>query len=329
MKSHRFWLLSGLATLALAWSGPHAAHAAQKAEYPTRPIELVVPYGSGGGNDLTARVLASVAADYLGQPVIIRIRPGAGSVVGLAEVARSRPDGYTLGWPGPHSLVISAFEKVPLDFMKDLIPIAQMVEWQWFLVVSKGSPFTSLDAFLKEARTKPGSILMANSGNLAIGHLPALELEMHAKAEFRHLPFDGGGPANSSVLTGSAHAVHAVTPAAVPRIQAGDFRGLAVTGKARHPALPDLPTYQELGFPIFTGINVGLVAPAGTPPEVIARLEKAMAEISRDKTYVALLKRLGDRPAFQDAKTYRETMRGYAESAQVVAKRLRAAGVIK
>jgi tripartite-type tricarboxylate transporter receptor subunit TctC len=326
MKSCLSWLLGGVATTILMVG---QAPAADAPKYPTRPIEIVVPYGAGGGNDLTARVMASVAPEYLGQPVVIRIRPGAGSVVGLAEVARSRPDGYTLAWPGPHAIVISAFEKVPLDFMRDLAPIAQMVDWQWFLVVGKGSAFKSLDSFLKEAKAKPGGIIMANSGNLAIGHLPALELEMHSKLEFRHLPFDGGGPANASVLSGVAHAVHAVTPAAVPRIQAGDFRGLAVTGKARHPGVPEVPTYQELGFPIFTGINVGLVAPAKTPPEILARLEKAMAEISKDKTYSALLKKMGDQPAYQDTKTYRETLQGYADSAQAVAKRLRETGVIK
>jgi tripartite-type tricarboxylate transporter receptor subunit TctC len=326
MTSFPVGLLGAVAALVLI-VGEATAADAQK--YPTRPIELVVPYGAGGGNDLTARVMAAVAADHLGQPVVIRIRPGAGSVVGLAEVARSRPDGYTLAWPGPHSVVISAFEKVPLDFLKDLAPIAQMVDWQWFLVVGKGSAFKSMESFLKEARAKPGGVIMANSGNLAIGHLPALELEMHSKAEFRHLPFDGGGPANASVISGTAHAVHAVTPAAVPRIQAGDFRGLAVTGKARHPGVPDVPTYQELGFPIFTGINVGLVAPAKTPPEIIARLERAMADISKDKTYIALLKKMGDQPAYQDTKTYRATMQGYAEASAAVAKRLRETGVIK
>jgi tripartite-type tricarboxylate transporter receptor subunit TctC len=328
MKSRRFWLISGLASVALALGVPPAVHA-QKGEYPTRPIELVVPYGAGGGNDLTARVMASVASDHLGRPVVIRIRPGAGSVLGLAEVARSRPDGYKLGWPGPHSVVISAFEKVPLDFMKDLIPIAQMVEWQWFLVVNKGSPFKSLEQFLKAARAKPGGIVMSNSGNLAIGHLPALQLERFAKVEFRHLPFDGGGPANASVLSGVSQAVHAVTPAAVPRILAGDFHALAVTGRTRHPSLPKLPTYEELGFKIYTGINVGLVAPAGTPSHIVDRLEKAMADISKDKTYVSLLKKLGDRPAYQDAKTYRATMQGYADSARTIAKSLREAGVIK
>lgn len=325
MRLNKLSLFGGLAAIMLAL----APIAAPAQDYPDRPIELVVPYGAGGGNDLTARVMAAVAPDYLGQPVVIRIRPGAGSITGLSEVARARPDGYTLGWPGPHSIVISAFQKVPLDFFKDLVPIAQMVEWQWFLVVPGDSPFNTLEDLIKHAKEKPGDILMANSGNLAIGHLPALELEHLAGVEFTHLPFDGGGPANAAVLSGSANAVHAVTPAAVPRILDGQFKALAVTGRQRHPDLPDVATYEEQGYPIYTGINVGLVAPAGTPPEVVQKLEKAMAEISKDKTYISLLKRMGDRPAYLDSKAYRENLRGYAESARKIAEVLRKAGVIE
>lgn len=325
MKRYRFWLINCLAGAAVALTG---AFAAQAQDYPTRPIELVVPYGAGGGNDLTARVMSAVAADHLGQPVVIRIRPGAGSVLGLAEVARSGADGYTLGWPGPHSLVISAFEDVPLDFMEDLIPIAQMVEWQWFLVVPPDAPYDTLDEFIEHAKENPGDVLMANSGNLAIGHLPALELEHLADAEFTHVPFDGGGPANASVLSGDTNAVHAVTPAAVPRILDGQLKALAVTGRERHPDLPDVATYEEQGYDIFTGINVGLVAPAGTPDEVVSFLEEKMKDISEDETYISLLGKLGDKPAYLDSEAYRESMQGYVDSAQSIAKVLREAGVI-
>lgn len=327
MRANRLWLLGSLAGLALALGAPVPAEAQE--DYPTRPIELVVPYGAGGGNDLTARVMAAVAADYLGQPVVIRLRPGAGSVLGLSEVARARPDGYTLGWPGPHAIVISAFEDIPIDPMEDLVPIAQMVEWQWFLVVPADSPYDTLDELIEHARENPGDILMANSGNLAIGHLPALELEHLAEVEFTHLPFDGGGPANTAVLSGDADAVHAVTPAAVPRILDGQFKALAVTGRERHPDLPDVATYEEQGYDIQTGINVGLVAPAGTPDEVVAKLEDAMRQISEDPTYVALLNRLGDEPAFLDSADYRENLQRYADSSKLVAEILREAGVIE
>lgn len=326
MKMNGRLLLSGLAAVVVAVSGPMAANAQE--DYPTRPIELVVPLGAGGGNDLTARVMAAVAPEYLGQPVVIRLRPGAGSVLGLSEVARSRPDGYTVAWPGPHALVISAFEDVPLDFMNDLIPVAQMVEWQWFLVVPADSPFDTLEEFVEHARENPGDLLMANSGNLAIGHLPPLELEQLAEVEFTHVPFDGGGPANASVLSGDADAVHAVTPAAVPRIQDGQWKALAVTGRERHPDVPDVPTYVELGYEIYTGINAGLVAPAGTPPEIVERLETAMAEISEDPTYVALLSKMGDEPAYLNSEDYAAVMQGYADSASTIAEVLREAGII-
>jgi tripartite-type tricarboxylate transporter receptor subunit TctC len=326
MGISRFRLLGGFASILLAMG---TSLGAQETDYPNRPIEIVVPYGAGGGNDLTARVMSAVAPDYLGQPVIIRLRPGGGGVVGLSEVARSNPDGYTLAWPGPHTIVISAFNEVPLDFLKDLTPVAQVVEWQWWLVVPADSPYNTLEEFLKHAKENPGDIIMANSGNLAIGHLPALELELLAGVEFTHLPFDGGGPANASIVSGDSDAVHAVTAAAVSQIQAGTYKALAVTGKSRHPDLPDVPTYEELGYPIFTGINVGLVGPAGLPPEIVAKLDEAMKKISEDKTYISLLGKLGDKPAFLDAAGYRASLETLDASAKAIAKKLRDSGVIQ
>lgn len=317
--------LAGAASALMLLCSPLAA----QSDYPNRPIELVIPYGAGGGNDLTARVMSSVAPDYLGQPMIIRIRPGAGGIVGLSEVARSKADGYTLAWPGPHALVIAAFNEVPLDFLNDLVPIAQMVEWNWWLVVPGDSPYNTLEEFVAYAKEHPGELVVANSGNLAVGHLPALQLEQLAEVEFTHLPFDGGGPANASVLSGDADAVHAVTPAAVPQILAGNFKALAVTGSTRHPELPDVATYAELGYPIATGVNVGLVGPAGTPPDVVAFLENAMREISEDKTYISLLKKLGDKPAYLDSAGYRASLEEYVTSSRKIAAQLKEAGVIQ
>lgn len=325
MTISRFLRVTGAVAALMLLTSPLAA----QSDYPNRPIELVIPYGAGGGNDLSARIMSSVAPDYLGQPVIIRIRPGAGSVLGLSEVARSKPDGYTLGWPGPHAIVISAFNEVPLDFLNDLIPVAQMLDWPWLLVVRADSPFNTLDEFLAYAKEHPGEIVMANSGNLAIGHLPALELEQLAGVEFTHLPFDGGGPANAAVLSGDADAVHGVPPAIIPQVEAGNFKVLAVTGKERHPALPDVPTYEEQGYPIQTAVIVGLVAPAGTPPEIVSFLEDAMKKISEDKTYKSLLGKLGEKPAYLNSADFRTKLEGYATSSKEIAKKLREAGVIQ
>jgi len=327
MTRSAFRLIAGAASALALMASPLMAQDAS--DYPNRPIELVVPYGAGGGNDLTARVMSAVAPDYLGQPVIIRIRPGAGSVLGLSEVARSKPDGYTLAWPGPHSLVISAFNDVPLDFLTDLKPIAQMISGPWWLVVRGDSPYNTLDEFLAYAKEHPGEIIMANSGNLAIGHLPALQLEEMAGVEFTHLPFDGGGPAYAAVISGDADAVHGVTAGVVPKLESGDFKALAVTGHERHPSAADVPTYEEQGYPIMTAINIGLAAPAGTPPEVIAKLETAMKEISEDKTYISLLNKLGETPAYLNSEAYTAVMQGFLDSSKPIAKKLRDAGVIQ
>jgi putative tricarboxylic transport membrane protein len=322
-----FHLIAGATSALALMASPLIAQ--DTSDYPNRPIELVVPYGAGGGNDLTARVMSAVAADYLGQPVIIRIRPGAGSVLGLSEVARSKPDGYTLAWPGPHSLVISAFNEVPLNFLTDLKPVAQMISGPWWLVVRGDSPYNTLEEFLTYAKGHPGEIIMANSGNLAIGHLPALQLEEMAGVEFTHLPFDGGGPAYAAVIAGDADSTHGVTAGVVPKLESGDFKALAVTGHERHPSAPDVPTFEEQGYPIMTTINIGLAAPAGTPPEVIAKLEEAMKAISEDKTYVSLLSKLGETPAYLNSEDYTEVMQGFLESATPIAKKLRDSGVIQ
>jgi hypothetical protein len=172
---------------------------------------------------------------------------------------------------------------VPLDFLSALEPVAQMHSGPWWLVVPGDSPFNTLEEFITFAKENPGEIVVANSGNLAIGHLPTLELERLAEVEFTHLPFDGGGPAYAAVLSGDADAVHGVTAGIVNQVRSGNFKALAVTGNERNPELPDVPTFAEQGYPINVGINIGLVAPAGTPPEVIAYLEEAMKKISRSR----------------------------------------------
>jgi tripartite-type tricarboxylate transporter receptor subunit TctC len=325
MKILRLRLVCTLAALLVL---PVLPVLAQNSDYPNRPIQLVIPYSAGGGNDITARVMSSVFADYLGQPLIIKLRPGSGGIIGLSEVARSKPDGYTLAWPGPHPIVISAFNKVPLDFLKDLIPVAQMIDWQWWLVVKADSPYNTLAEFISYAKAHPGELVVSNSGNLAIGHLPALELEQLAGVEFTHLPFDGGGPANLSVISGDATAVHAVTAAVATQIPK-NYKALAITGKSRHPSHPDVPTYLEQGYPIYTGVSVGLVAPAGTPPEIVARLEEGMKKISEDKTFKKLMSKMGDKAVYLNSADYRNVLEGVEKSSKTIAKSLRESGVLK
>ena len=297
--------------------------------YPTRAINLVVPYSSGGGVELTARAMAAVAQKHLGQPLVVLLKPGGGTVLGLTEVARSRPDGYTLALAGPHALVASHFQSVPLNMLEDLIPVARVVDWQWTLLVRADSPFTSLASMLQYARENPGKLVMANSGNLQIGHLPALQLEMMAGVKFNHLPFNGGGPANMSVLTGTAHAVHAADSTAVPLVRSGQARALAVTGPKRLPDLPDVPTYRELGYNIQTTAEIGLFAPKGTPQEIVQFLEEAVRRMSEDPEFVQLIQRMGDRVAYMNSAEFRQKLELTNSQAAEVARVLRASGVLR
>lgn len=328
MKVHRLWLLAGLAVGVATAAGPAAAQD-KKLDFPTRPIELVVPYGAGGGNDLTARAVASVAAEYLGQPLVIRIRPGAGSVLGLAEVARARPDGYTLGLPGPHAVTSAAFQDIPINVVEDFEPIAGLTDWPFILLVPGDSKFNSFEEFLKHAKENPGGITVGNGGSLTIAHLPALMLELEAGVEFTHVPFDGGGPLFQGISTGSVDTGFGIPAWAVPAVKDGRLKALAVAGDKRMEQLPDVPTLKEFGYDINLSLAIGIVAPKGVPQERLEFLRKAFAEVAKDKSYTTLIKRLGDQVVYRDAESFWQVFRDVDRQSKAVAKKLKEAGVVK
>lgn len=251
-----------------------------QSDYPNRPIRLIIPFPAGGSNDIVGRAIAQQMSDKLGKQIVIDNRTGAGGVVGTELATKEKPDGYTI-------LVISIAHavnpwlfKLPYDPIKAFTPIGIMGTGTNVLTVHPSLPVNSLKEFLALAKSKPsGELTYASAGIGTFQHLGAELFKLESKTDILHVPFRGGGPALTDVLGGHNKIMFSSLVQAVPHIKTGRLRALGTGGKERVPALADIPTISEAGLPGYEALNWwGLLAPAGTPPEVIARLHKALGE---------------------------------------------------
>lgn len=289
----RLALMAGLAWLS-AFS--QAAHA-QDAPWPNRPIRLVVPYAAGGFADLRARKLMDGLARSLGQPVIIDNRGGAGGVPGTDQIAKAT-DGHTFGFGSPGPLVTNPvlMKKLPYDAERDLLPVVLIEEAPFFLVVSLKQPYTTLAELMAAARAQPGRITYGSSGVGGVHHLSAELLADRAGLDLVHVPYKGGAPASADLMAGHLVMMFEMGYAALPAIQAGKVRPLAVTSAQRLAVLPQVPTMAEAGLPGFSTANwLGLVAPAQTPPAVLQRLNQAVNEAMQAPEFRAMVEGSGGR----------------------------------
>ncbi|MBK1659354.1 Bug family tripartite tricarboxylate transporter substrate binding protein [Paracraurococcus ruber] len=277
--------------------GLAAVGSAHAQAWPDRAIRLVVPVSPGGSVDPLARLIARHLAESLGQPVVVENHAGAGGNIAFEMVARARPDGHTLlvGWD---SLAINPalYPRVGYDPIRDFVPIIQTVRTAQLLVVRPSLPATTVDEFLALARRGP--LTLGSPGNGSIGHLAAELLKRRAGAEWTHVPYRGGGPALADLIAGHLDAVFLTLPAATEHVRAGRLRALAVSTTARAPALPAVPTLAESGLPGFEVTSwQGLLAPAGTDPAIIARLNAETARILALPEVAAQLAAQGFEPA--------------------------------
>src|SRR6266446_2051652 len=234
-------------------------------DYPSKPIRLIVAFAAGGGNDSVARLVGKSLSDSLGQQVVIDNRPGAGGVLGAELAAKSAPDGYTLflGGVGSHAINPNLHERLPYDPVKDFAPVALLAS----------VPAGSIREFIAFARSKPGELNYASNGNGSSSHLAAVMFEAMADAAMVHVPYKGLSPALADLLSGRVQLMFSSVVAILPHIKAGKLRGLAVTGGKRSSSMPELPTLAESGLPGYEASSwYGVLAPAGTPREIIARL---------------------------------------------------------
>lgn len=280
-------LVLGAAALAFAFTAALLAGTPARAEYPERPVRIVVPFTPGGGTDLVARTLAEAMARDLHGSVIVDNRPGAGTILGTGVVAGSPPDGYTL-LVGTFAYAVnpSLNDKLPYDAARAFAPVGLVAKSFNVVVVPAASPFRSLADLTAYAKANPGKL---NYGSFGIGtsaHL-AGELYNHlAGVQVTHVPFRGAAPAITDLLGGRIDVMFTTVASVVPHIQSGAVRALAVTAARRVPAFADVPTVSEAGVPGYVADSwYGLYAPAGTPAAIIARLNASVAQSIKSEAF--------------------------------------------
>jgi tripartite-type tricarboxylate transporter receptor subunit TctC len=285
------------------------ATAASAQDFPTKPVELIIPFGPGGSHDLTARAVASVAHQYLGQPLLVVLKPGGGGAVGSQQVIRAKPDGYTLlfGGSGPNT-TFALVQKAPIG-PDQFTPVARINYSASFLAVRTDAPWKSLRELVDYAKKNPGKLNFANTGPWGAADLPMRMLAKAAGFEYNNIPHDGGGPSMLAVLGGHADATIGFTAQLMPQIVAGKMRVLGFTDVKRHPDLPNVPTMKEEGYDVVFTMWRAVLAPKGIPPAVVDKLEGAFKKLSQDKSFIALIKSLGDEVQFQGGKEFAKTWR--------------------
>ena len=274
--------LARLALVALALA--LGMQAAQAQPWPSRPVKIVVPLTAGGPTDVLARIIGQALGERLGQPVVIDNRPGAGGNIGAEFVAKSPPDGYTLfmGTSGPMSINATLFGNLGFDPLKDLTPVIGIASAPFVVSVNPKVPAKTLKEMLDYARKNPGKLNYgAVSGSAS--HLATALFMSEAGIQMTFIPYKGAAPATTDLLSGQIDVSFLSTPGAVPHIKAGKLRGLAVTSTKRVEQVGDLPTVAESGVPGYeSSVWYGLVAPAGTPKEIIARLHREVVAIMQE-----------------------------------------------
>jgi tripartite-type tricarboxylate transporter receptor subunit TctC len=270
---HARWLA---VVLALACAHAFAA------DYPNRAIRLIVPFAPGGGNDTVARLVGQKLEAELGQPVVVDNRPGAGGIVGAEAAARAAPDGYTLflGGVGSHAINPNLHEHLSYDAIKDFQPISLIASAPLVLVVHPSVPAHSVHELVALAKAQPGKLNYASNGNGSSSHLAAAMFTTMTGTDMVHVPYKGLSPALTDLLSGQVQLMFSSVVAILPHVKAGKLRALAVSSKERMALLPELPTIAEAGVPGYQSSSwYGILAPVGTPPEVVTRLNAALVKI--------------------------------------------------
>ena len=325
MTGYRFGRVALLAlTLSLAASAAWAQGA-----WPNKPVRLVVPFAAGGTPDIIAREFGQGLSGFLGQPVVVDNRGGAGGIIGADAVAKSPPDGYSLVLGSDSTLVNAAFfaEKMPYDALRDFAPIAMIASFPLVLVANPDTGIKTLAQYVAMARAKPGTISYGTVGAGSSHHISMTMLSQMAGLELIHVPYKGGAPALADVLAGHIPAMFSGVGTAMSHIKAGKLNVIAMSGAERFFQLPDVPTVAELGYPGFDVTNwIGILAPAGTPAPILARLEADIGKVTRSDAYKARLGREGIESLTRSGEVFAKRIRADIDKNGAA---LRAAGVIK
>lgn len=325
MPSRRQLLALSLLALPLA--------ASAQSPWPSKPVRIVVPFAAGGTTDILARALAPELQKAFGQPFVVDNKPGAGGNNGAAEVAKAAPDGHSLlmGTVGTHAINASLYPKMPYDHVKDFVPITLVAGVPNVLVLNPASAqkygIHSVADLARVAKANPGKLNMASSGNGTSIHLAGELFKTMTGTFMVHMPYRGSGPALIDLIGGSTDLMFDNLPSALPQIKAGKLKALAVTSAVRSSAIPELPTVEEAGGPALKGFEAsswfGLLAPAGTPPDVVGRLQQ---ETAKALASPALKERLQAQGAIPGGMTSAEFARFIGDETAKWAKVVKASG---
>jgi tripartite-type tricarboxylate transporter receptor subunit TctC len=283
-----------LATALALFCALHGAASAQAA-WPSKPVRIIASFAPGGSSDLVARQLAQHLTTRFGQQFIVENRVGAGGNIGVDAVAKSAPDGYTIGLAtsGPLANNKSLYANMPFDPQKDLTPIALVGEIPLVIAVNPAVKASTLGEFVALSRAAAQPLAVANPGKGTIGHLAIEQLRMTAEAKLQSVPYKGDAPAMTDAISGAVEAVSAPVSSLVPNIQGRKLKALAVTSSARFPGLPDVPTAAEQGVALQASVWNAVVGPAGLPPAIVDTLNREINAYTRSAEGKARLQSLG------------------------------------
>ena len=269
-----------------------------QADWPAKPVRIVVPFAAGGTTDITARIVAEQLTKSLGQTFVVDNRAGAGGNLGAAEVAKSAPDGYTvlMGTPGTQAINQFLYAKMPYDTQKDFVPVSLVVRVPNVLVVNPGLGVKSVQELLERAKTKPGAINYGTPGNGTTGHLSTELLKTLTKTDFTHVPYKGSGPMLQDLLGGQVQMAIDNLPSSMPHIKAGKLVALAVTSAAPSPELPGVPTLGSIVPGYLAESWFVLMAPTGTPEAIVNKLSVEVDRIVKRPEVIERFKQLGAEP---------------------------------
>ena len=278
--------------------------------YPVRPIRLVVPFGVGGGTDILARIIEPLVTKALGQPLVIDNRAGGGSSIGMDVVAKAIPDGYTLVMTDTSIAVNPSLRPLPYDTIKDFAPVSLLATAPVILVAHPSVPSKTLQEFIALAKAKPEELNYASGGIGSSTHLGGELLKFIAGIEMKHVPYKGTGPAMNDLVGGHVQVMFSGISSARPYLDGGTLRALAVTGDTRNAAVPDVPTFAEAGLAGVTASTYwGVLAPKGTPKEIVDRLSADFAKAVRDPDVVKRIGELGYLPIGGGPSDYAENIK--------------------
>lgn len=286
--------------LSLLFAGLTFAQATSAQDsFPNRPIRIIVPFSPGGNTDTVARVTAVYLQQSLGQSVIVENKPGAGGMIATDHVAKAAPDGYTLlmSSTGPHTIAPSLMAKINYDPVKDLAPISNVSSNALVLLVNPSVPVHSVSELIALAKQKPGQLSFGSAGIGGTTHLSAEMFKSMAGINILHVPYKGGAPATAAALAGDVTMTFANLSDALPQMKTGKLRALAVTSASRQPQAPEIPTIAESGLPGYECIVWnGLVAPGGTPPDIVNKIAAAVQKMTRTPAFQQKMTQIGSVP---------------------------------